>query len=599
MRLLSVNREHSPPALFLLLISLFLLSAHARVDAGDGTTERTIGADDLPQWDADPDQYGPQSSAVAKENYSAIYYVSVSTGRDEGPGNPDEPFRTISSALKHIDVIEVSSPVALLVAEGRYEAKGLQLQPGLHLYGGFKSGDWDNREIFLHQAILDADQSDTAVVIGSDNSLIDGFVITGARHAGMGGGIHCDHASPMIKNNFIHRNRTVYLSTIQPETLHIRGHEGGGIAVHNAGNPVIRNNLIVANSTDVGDGGAIAVHGSGTNPLIEKNVIMHNESGLTDSTLYDGNRGSRSSNGAAISVSSDARPAIRDNLILLNRAHFTNDSGGIYVDYGGAPVIRGNWLVGNTTSDDGGAVYIRGKEGLKPAEHPTVIESNIFSGNRLSNRWRRKNQWAEAIWLSKQGRAIIRNNLFMGQHGGIGNANSQMDVVNNTIVDNDGAGIAVDLRKGFGFVPLSTVTGNILWGNGIQFEIRQTVNTPPDLVGNIIQGGYGKDQNLDRNPGLIQDRLEGTIAGRSYDQYRFRTTLETTDLIKAPNLAGRVIQIGEQAAVIHASGPRKLVIWGRVTDPSLRFQVFNSGRIGRARGLNIHGFKLKFPINAL
>ena len=53
-----------------------------------------------------------------------------------------------------------------------------------------------------------------------------------------------------------------------------------------------------------------------------------------------------------------AQPEISANIIVLNKAHHTNDGGAIYVEFEATPHIIGNWLVGNTTSDDGGAIYM-------------------------------------------------------------------------------------------------------------------------------------------------------------------------------------------------------------------------------------------------
>ena len=139
-------------------------------------------------------------------------------------------------------------------------------------------------------------------MIGGDRSRLDGFQITGGKHDGSGGAVVSKGVAPTISNNVITGNGTIHSPFIELETLHIIGHEGGAIAVLGGSNARIENNLIYDNRTDVGDGGGIVVRGR-SNPTISRNVIVGNLTGLTDTTRYDGNVRSRSSNGAGISVS--------------------------------------------------------------------------------------------------------------------------------------------------------------------------------------------------------------------------------------------------------------------------------------------------------
>ncbi len=509
---------------------------------------------------------GPTTEEVNLQGYSRVLHVSDSKGSPGGSGDENQPFKNIEQAFEASWGVSDSRRCAILVAGGSYQAKALPMQEYVDLYGGFDPQDWRNRNIREYPTVLDAGQAGP-VLIGANHARLDGFWITGGKNDGMGGGIVCHSVSPTLSNNYITGNKTLYTAPIAPETLHLIGHEGAGIAVWDGAHPVIRNNLIFDNSTDVGDGGGISVR-EHSNPVITGNVIVGNKTGLTDTTIYDGKVGSRSSNGGGISVSTLSAPQVTRNVISLNVVHNTSDGGGIYAEYESTPYIGGNWLTGNTTSDDGGAIYTRGLEDMSSPVGAVMIEGNQFAGNKVYHEGRERKGYTEAIFLSKRGRAVIRNNLFVGQMTGIGVANSTMITEGNTIVDHTGPGIYVDLREELPGIEQSTVTGNIIWGNGREVEVNREFSTPPRVENNVIQGGFEGGNNEDTDLGFIDNRIVAKVISIAYKDKDCITEVQVDQNFPEASLSGRLARIGEKWSVIQKSSPGRIAIWGDLRDSS-------------------------------
>jgi hypothetical protein len=514
----------------------------------------------------DMEQIGPVAKHVTTNDYLSVFCVSDARGSDDGAGTADKPLKSLDAALAKAADAAADRRYAILVEEGDYHTVKLALKPFVHVYGSFVGSDWKQRDVIAHASVLNAD-GQGPVVIAADQDRLDGFKITGGMNDGSGGAIVCRGGSGIISNNVIVDNRTIHTPEIKPETLHMIGHEGGAIAVLEGASPRIVNNLIYNNTTDVGDGGAIVVR-DGSNPTISKNVIVANKTGLTDTTMYDGKVGSRSSNGAGISVSDTCAPEISQNVIVLNKAHNTSDGGGIYVEYEATPHITRNWLVGNTTSDDGGAIYVRGLPDNSPAKGKgPLIDNNIFAGNRVFHNMRMLDRFDEAIFISKSGRATIRHNLFTGQGSAVGNANSIMTLEDNLIVKNLGVGVYVDLRVEK--VPLSTVTGNIFWGNADkQYTTVRTLSPVPIVTNNIIQGGYEGEGNRNVDPQFVDDSISAKITGRTFELAPCLTAITVDKPLPKESQAGRLVNVGHQWSVIRSSDEKHLIVWGEISDQS-------------------------------
>jgi hypothetical protein len=535
----------------MLILALGVISAHAEPPS-------------MPKMN----HVGPRLENVDGKQYVHVLHVAAPTGTETGPGTAEKPFKSFADAVQAASGANASNRYAILVAEGTYLGDRLKMMPNADVFGSFIQGQWEKRDVVAHPSVLDAGRNGP-VVIAADQSRLDGFRITSGKHDGPGGAIICKAISPTISNNIIIANRTIHTPTIAPETLHIQAHPGGAIAVLDGASPQIINNIIAQNTTDVGDGGAIVLRG-GSKAKIANNAIVGNSSGLADTTIYDGKVGSRSSNGGAISISDTCAPEITGNVFALNKTLNTSDGGAIYIEYEAAPHIHHNWFAGNRTADDGGHIYIRGLADNSAARGKgPLIESNVFAGSRVLQPARNFDRFNEAIFLSKSGHASVRGNLFTGQGSAVGVYGSSVSLENNTIVNNLADGVYFDLRKER--VAMSTVTGNIIWGNaGKQIATLTSVSAAPKAINNIVQGGFEGEGNRHEDPQFVNDSIRGNITAKRYDQSTCTTILSVQPAPPASDLTGRLIQIGNQWSVIRSTADqqhgRQISVWGDVTD---------------------------------
>jgi hypothetical protein len=505
-------------------------------------------------------QVGPRTEPVDEKAYAGIVYVAPGGADGGAGGSRTAPLATVSGALAKISDAAESKRYAIFVSGGEYD-DAIAMKPFVDVFGGFDAKSW-RRDIDGNRSILDG-QHRQRIVVGADAARLDGFVIRNGTVRGPGGAILCDHASPVISNNTIVNN-----ATLEPEgfeklmIIHQRGNDGGGIACMNGASPVIRNNVIAANTTEVGDGGGVAVVNASL-PKITNNVIIANHSGLADITR------SRSSNGGAIAVSqSPNRPpgqmTICNNVIANNRVGGDSDAGGIYLEYDSAPLIAGNWIVGNLAEDDGGGLYA-----MKSA-HPRIV-NNVFAGN--------KGQFA--IVLSKSGLADIEHNVFHANFGGVSCHNSWMQLTQNTIVGNRGPGVSYTCGDPRLKGPL--VTRNIIYANAGETQIEEQSETPMIARGNDVQGGYRGEGNVDDPPSFGDDRAYGQISSISYDALLGTSTLTSAD-VSSEKLAGRVLNLGTRWGVIRNVDGGRISAWGdlRPIDPSdTRFEIVHTYQLRR------------------
>ena len=164
--------------------------------------------------------------------------------------------------------------------------------------------------------IIDGGNSGTVVTFNTGegpSSVIEGFTITNGNATNSdwggsaGGGILCDGASPIIRNNIITNNYA--------ENTHSGGDwEGGGTA-----------------------GGGIACN-HGACPAIEGNTITEN---------HGYNHQSWGASGGGISVAHHSKPVIRNNIITYNLGDDDATAGGVLCIYDGSAMIEGNTITNN------------------------------------------------------------------------------------------------------------------------------------------------------------------------------------------------------------------------------------------------------------
>jgi hypothetical protein len=481
---------------------LVALVAGAAIAPAQGPS-MTISAAMVPM-----DQVGPQPRSVSLKAYAHVVHVA-----------PDGEHRTVAGALASITDASPGNRYAILVAAGIYKELRIGMKPYVDLYGGFAAGDWKDRDVYQHATILDA-QKKGPVVIGADHARLDGFVITGGEQKAHGGGIVCDGVSPTIANNIIVGNHTLKIEIGEGLGKQI-GNEGAGIMLSSGSRAYVSNNLICESRTEIGAGAGISARGN-VHAKILRNVFCNNTAGVKDNSVFHGKVGSRSSPGAAIACSAESSPQISFNVIVLGSAVLNNDAGGIWVEGNSMPLISYNWIVGNTSGDDGGGIYVMGNlyYDASGARHdtspdgPTTIEDNLIAGNHTVR------GGPGGVRVSRWGRVDLRRNRIVGNdkggaHGAEGGVICVME--NNIIADNGP-------RRGMA------------------------------------------------NPSF---RLTGDIAASKFDERRYVTEIAISKDLGEEDLSGSAIRIGAQWSVIKSSGPRSLIIWGKITDEAARVEVLD------------------------
>jgi hypothetical protein len=461
------------------------------------------------------EQVGPQPRSYSDKAPRSVALRSYAHVIQVAPGGNHS---TVAGALASIKDASAKKRYAILVAAGTYNESRIQMKQWVDLYGGFAPGDWKTRDVYQYAAILDA-QKKGPVVIGADDARLDGFVVTGGQQQAHGGGIVCDGVSPMIVNNIIVGNQTLK-PTIGEGLGKQIANEGAGIALLSGSRAYIANNLICENSTEVGNGAGITARGN-VQAKILRNVFCNNIAGVKDDAMFHGKVGSRSSPGGAIACSEESSPQISFNVIVMCSAPINNDAGGIWVEGNSLPLINYNWVVGNTSGDDGGGIYCMGNLYYTDAgerfdispDAAVPVEDNVIAGN----------------------------NTVRGGPGGVRASRfGRIDLRRNWIIANEKGGA----HAAEGAV-LCVMENNIIADNGAK-----------------------------RDPATPKFRLTGDISDRKFDARRYVTEIATNAALgKDHTLAGSVVRVGKQWSVVKSNGPNSLTVWGKITDeaPTVEF----------------------------
>lgn len=300
-------------------------------------------------------------------------------------------------------------------------------------------------------------------------TVLDGFTIRGGWAPQstnfLGGGVHCDGASPTIRNNLIRDNRANF---------------GAGILCLNGADAVITGNTITANIEINPSGRAgCGVFARRSAPTITNNDISYNKGsgvrldespGIVENNRFEGNT---DAGGVGCEDGSDA--TVRYNYFYLNRSEF---GGGVWIDsssptveyntieyneievlpnpqnqpggagiaiFGdsGSPTIAHNKFEGNFTTIAGGAIMVTG------LTSPT-IEWNLFKRNGFSTG--AVAQDGGAVLVMGNADATIRSNTFFenraGRGGSIMVTGDASAILEKNIIYGSatGSGVWVDLR---------------------------------------------------------------------------------------------------------------------------------------------------------
>jgi hypothetical protein len=245
------------------------------------------------------------------------------------------------------------------------------LKSGLALYGGFAGTeteldqrDWARNETVLSGEVgRDASEHSYHVVVGAEDSILDGFAITGGNANGAGpsnhggGMINYNGASPTVANCTFRQNQ---------------GAEGGAMYNYNLSAPVITNCVFEANSA--GKGGA-----------------MVNRVG--------------------------ASPQVTNCRFVENEARWRG--GALQIDYGSGPQISGCTFERNRSGGHGGGAFLE-SVAAQLGVVSTLFQDCVFEGNSAELR-------GGGMGNSDGGNPRVLRCSFVGNHAGKGGGGMSND----------------------------------------------------------------------------------------------------------------------------------------------------------------------------
>ena len=462
--------------------------------------------------------------------------------------------------MKKVNDQSENKKVAFIVGAGSYTGSTIIMEQYIDIYGGFNCKSWD-RDIYNYSSILDGENA-RRVVVGANNSRIDGFTIEIGLSRSHGGGVLCDDTSPIISNCFISNNYILEPPEFNHSRIHQDANHGAGIACFFNAVPEIRNNVFYGNRTSIGNGAGIAFYGwlridgapstkinnnimeGGLQPVVKNNVFTNNVSGVNDI-----NR-TRSSNGAAISCAFESRPIIENNVIAANQAKGRSDAGGIYSEYFSYPSIIGNWIVGNISDDDGGGIY------TMKLGHAS-IKNNFIAGNWTIGKG------VGGIRISKEGRADILDNIIVqNQTGGaVDCVDGYMRLKNNLIMHNKGKS-SIRYYNNFNYFNSSIIENNVIRENENKMIIETFGGEDVSVQNNNIDENNFSRDNINKVLTIADDDENIKLKNLHFDKKLFQTIIEVEKDVLNSELSGRVVKINDFWSVIAKVEKNRIYVWG-------------------------------------
>jgi hypothetical protein len=481
----------------------------------------------------------PQTQQIDLTKFSKVIYVSSFETNENQNGTKENSYTTIKEAVDKLSGLSKDSQAAVLVSEGNYTSKTIDLKEYVHLYGGYDSETW-TRDIEKYKTILTGD-GESRILIAEDNTTIDGFTITGAKFRGKGAAVYCDGTSPVITNNTFENNMSLKPLDWNPEYWHETANDGGAIYCKDGASPVIKNNLFVNNKTENGRGGACAFDNN-CNPQIINNTFYNNHTGLDDPM--------RSSDGGAVSIFRWCKGLVKGNLFLSNTADSHNDGGGLFVALWSSTVVKNNLFVDNESGDDGGALFVGGQEHRYDAPldpYPpkdkfyVTVENNTFIGNRNSS------MNSGAMRFTMESRGKFSNNI-VAQNNGIYFQRSETEITGNLILDNM---LVIETKEG---LDKSVIADNIIWADFVLDETVAELNNNNMLYTDKFEG------SKKAFPGFKDDGMRITVYSANFNKDKNYTELILNRNIK--NLIGRIVKADGKWSVVKSFENKVLQLWG-------------------------------------
>lgn len=166
----------------------------------------------------------------------------------------------------------------------------VELTKTVTLRGGYDASFSDPSDPEVNETVLDAERAGRVLYISGAGPTIENFTITGGHGPYSGGGIYVTGASPTISGNLIVDNiadgdgGAIFVNRGSAQILNNSiisntATWAGGLRIINDADVVITGNEIVSNVAQISGGGIDLGCCGGVTPLIERNLIAHNDGG--------------------------------------------------------------------------------------------------------------------------------------------------------------------------------------------------------------------------------------------------------------------------------------------------------------------------------
>ncbi len=522
------------------------LLAFACIACNKGNDESDTG----PLVCSDEDTFDTDQCPTSYPDLECTVYVDGDAESSGDGWSWDAPVKTVQEGvdLAHCGaVIEgVCEQWEVWVKKGTYyihqgcREHTVRLREKVALLGGFdgtETAEWE-RDWEVNETVLsgldgpDGENHVYHVAIGADDTVIDGFTVTGGRADGedelsddaAGGGMLIINASMTISNCLFHDNEATWGGAVLFD-----GNPGSGSGVvsdcvftQNKGKwggavSVVHHSVAVSNTSFVDNfatyvGGAIQSHDAVLhieNCEVSDNFAFNTGGGIamldqSQLTMVDCDLTGNQSSGSAGAVSGQVceiqidRCTITDNragwggaIRLVSNAHLSMENsqvtdnearfgGGIRVHYS-SKVLGSAILFENNSAELGGGVFSEVSE--------VTFTNSVFNGNTV-------------VFEEDVFEAYIE-----GAGGAIHSAGSKTRLINTTLYGNsaDISGDGVfstpieDLEYGIEYTEDdTTVVNSILYGNGVE-EVG-FLKTPPQVTFSDVEGGFTGEGNIDADP---------------------------------------------------------------------------------------------------
>lgn len=229
------------------------------------------------------------SRGQSPQNYDVLYVDAVTGNDQQGIGSPEQPYRTITQALR----MAPATSTVILLAPGHYsqdsgESFPLRLRPGITIQGS--SGETRNTIIFGGGESQVGNVTQNATIVTADRSGLANILVSNAKGSGVWipsgapvlrrlalvsntiAGIQVTDGEPVIENSYFHDNQHGLIIQGNGRAL-VRGNyfeaTGRAITVTSPATPNINNNRIARNQV------GIALKNN-ARPLLNANVLDSN-----------------------------------------------------------------------------------------------------------------------------------------------------------------------------------------------------------------------------------------------------------------------------------------------------------------------------------